>query len=405
MKKKTIYGIILTVALCVSSAGQFLTPAQTVSATQSDLNSNINRLEEKTEGLQGELSELNSQLVSLLTSIDTLQAEISDTEDAIAGTEVELEYAQAAVEDQYAAMKVRIKYMYETGDSSALEILLESGGISDFLNRVEYVTSVYDYDRQLLDSYTATQFEISEMKTRLESDKETLVAKGSELEAKEASLNALIDSKQGELEGFQEQLDAAKAEAARIAEEERQKALIAAAEEAARREAAAAAALAAQQQQQTAGTDTNSDPGGAGSSGNGYDDSNLPIDDGGANPAPTTGINGSSVVAYAQQFVGNPYVWGGNSLTNGCDCSGFVVQVYSHFGIDLSGSRNSALLRSVGQAVSYSNIQPGDIVCYPGHVALYAGGGVIVEAQSSTAGITCNRSVTSGQILAIRRVI
>ena len=105
------------------------------------------------------------------------------------------------------------------------------------------------------------------------------------------------------------------------------------------------------------------------------------------------------------QFVGNPYVWGGNSLTNGCDCSGFVVQVYAHFGINLSGSRNSAALRSVGQAVSYNNIQPGDIVCYAGHVGIYAGGGVIVEAQSSRAGITANRSVTCKPILAIRRVV
>ena len=105
------------------------------------------------------------------------------------------------------------------------------------------------------------------------------------------------------------------------------------------------------------------------------------------------------------QFVGNRYVWGGNSLTNGCDCSGFVVQVYRHFGIDLSGSRNSAALRYVGQAVSPDNIQAGDIVCYPGHVAIYAGNGCIVEAQSSRAGITANRAWNHGTVLAIRRVI
>ena len=118
-----------------------------------------------------------------------------------------------------------------------------------------------------------------------------------------------------------------------------------------------------------------------------------------------TDVSGSAVVSYARQFVGNPYVWGGNSLTSGCDCSGFVVQVYKHFGINLSGSRSSAALRSVGRQVSYENIQPGDIVCYSGPVAIYAGGGVIVEAQSTKAGITCNRSVTCHNILAIRRVI
>ena len=121
--------------------------------------------------------------------------------------------------------------------------------------------------------------------------------------------------------------------------------------------------------------------------------------------AGSTSVSGSSVASYASQFVGNPYVWGGNSLTSGCDCSGFVVQVYSHFGVDLSATRTSGALEGVGQSVSYENIQPGDIVCYPGHVAIYAGGGRIVEAQSSKTGITSNRSVTCSAITAIRRVI
>ncbi|MBQ2577559.1 MAG: C40 family peptidase, partial [Lachnospiraceae bacterium] len=148
------------------------------------------------------------------------------------------------------------------------------------------------------------------------------------------------------------------------------------------------------------------------SSNNNGGGNNSSSDNGGANPyqqdadpSPSTDVSGGSVVSYARQFVGNRYVWGGNSLTNGCDCSGFVVQVYRHFGIDLSGHRNSAALRSVGSAVSANNIQPGDIVCYPGHVAIYAGGGLIVEAQSSRAGITCNRTWNHGTVLAIRRVV
>ena len=109
------------------------------------------------------------------------------------------------------------------------------------------------------------------------------------------------------------------------------------------------------------------------------------------------------MVSYAMQFVGHPYVWGGNSLTNGVDCSGFVHEVYAHFGI--STPRYSQAFKSVGQAVSFDNIQPGDVVVYPGHVAIYAGGGVIVEAQSTKAGITANRSVQCHTILAIRRLV
>mgnify|MGYP002445056744 CR=1 FL=1 len=124
---------------------------------------------------------------------------------------------------------------------------------------------------------------------------------------------------------------------------------------------------------------------------------------GGKNPSASTGVSGSSVVSYAMQFVGNPYVWAGNSLTNGVDCSGFVHEVYAHFGI--STPRYSQAFKSVGQAVSFDNIQPGDVVVYPGHVAIYAGGGVIVEAQSTKAGITANRSVQCHTILAIRRLV
>ena len=110
---------------------------------------------------------------------------------------------------------------------------------------------------------------------------------------------------------------------------------------------------------------------------------------------------GSSVASFACQFVGNPYVYGGTSLTNGADCSGFVMSVYANFGIYLP--RTSYAMRSVGRAVSYSEMQPGDIVCYAGHVGIYAGNGMIVNAIDESHGIGMS-SATYSSIITIRRM-
>ena len=98
---------------------------------------------------------------------------------------------------------------------------------------------------------------------------------------------------------------------------------------------------------------------------------------GGSNPSYSTNVSGQDVVNYACQFVGNPYVYGGTSLTNGCDCSYFTQACFGHYGISLP--RTSYAQRSSGQAVSYANAKAGDILCYAGHVAIYMGNGKIVQ--------------------------
>lgn len=111
---------------------------------------------------------------------------------------------------------------------------------------------------------------------------------------------------------------------------------------------------------------------------------------------------GQSVADFACQFVGNPYVWGGTSLTNGADCSGFVMSVYANFGVSLPHS--SSADRNVGYAVNgLENAQPGDIICYSGHVAIYIGNGQIVHASTAKTGIIISNA-TYRSILSIRRI-
>ncbi len=112
--------------------------------------------------------------------------------------------------------------------------------------------------------------------------------------------------------------------------------------------------------------------------------------------------NGQAVVDYGMQFLGNPYVFGGTSLTNGIDCSAFVQQVYAAFGVSLP--RNSAAQRSAGYGVSVEQIQPGDIVCYSGHVGIYAGNNTLLHASNERTGITLTSPITYRKILAVRRV-
>lgn len=115
-----------------------------------------------------------------------------------------------------------------------------------------------------------------------------------------------------------------------------------------------------------------------------------------------SGSGGSAVVNYASQFVGNPYVYGGTSLTNGADCSGFILSVYAAFGVGLPHS--SAAMRGVGYGVDPGDMQPGDIICYSGHVAIYAGNNTVVHASTPETGIKYSSPANYKPILAVRRI-
>lgn len=293
-------------------------------------------------------------------------------------------------------MKKRIQFMYEnSAEDNIWTAIIESNGITDMLNRIEYVSDVYDSDRALMDSYQAAVEQVKEIGTKLDKDMNELTAMQDDYEKQQADVEAAIVALENQKEQYASQIAQAQQQA-----ENYQNIITAQGKIIQEQEAAAAAAAAAAARANSSSGSSSYDGGGAGKGGSIASDY---ASCGGKNPSASTGVSGSSVVSYAMQFVGNPYVWAGNSLTNGVDCSGFVHEVYAHFGI--STPRYSQAFKSVGQAVSFDNIQPGDVVVYPGHVAIYAGGGVIVEAQSTKAGITANRSVQCHTILAIRRLV
>ncbi len=361
-----------------------------------DKKNEINGLKDQQQTTADDIKNKSAKLDEILAAQKKLQADITSKQAEIEQNQKDLAAAQEKQQEQYDAMKKRIQFMYEnSAEDNIWTAIIESNGITDMLNRIEYVSDVYDSDRALMDSYQAAVEQVKEIGTKLDNDMNELTAMQDDYEKQQSDVEAAIVALENQKEQYASQIAQAQQQA-----DNYQNIITAQGKIIQEQEAAAAAAAAAAARANSSSSSSSYDGGGAGKGGSIASDYAA---GGGKNPSASTGVSGSSVVSYAMQFVGNPYVWGGNSLTNGVDCSGFVHEVYEHFGI--STPRYSQAFKSVGQAVSFDNIQPGDVVVYPGHVAIYAGGGVIVEAQSTKAGITANRSVQCHTILAIRRLV
>ncbi len=374
-------------------------------AAESDLNkanSQIETIEKQQQALQSEINAKDAELVNLLVNIGILEDELDSKNAQLEQVTADLAEAEQTEADQYASMKKRIQFMYERGDTAMIEALLGSENMADFLNRVEYVSEVYDYDRNLLTQYQTTVQQVADLKSTVETEKAELEAMEDEYAVQQTELENVLAAKKAKMGDYNNQLATAQAEAeaykktiaaqnAIIKEEERKQK-----EQEEKARAAAAKASAGNSNSSTSGT------GNTGNSAGGTSSDSTGSSGGGENPSYSTSVSGSSVVSYACQFVGNPYVWGGTSLTNGADCSGFVMSVFAHFGVSLPHS--SGALQGCGKAVSYANAQPGDLICYSGHVAIYMGGGQIVHAQSTAVGITTS-SATYRTIVAVRRVL
>ena len=334
-----------------------------------DIENQIEDIENQQEEVEAELNSVRNALSALIDQQNRLKVEIEETTVSIEQTKMDLEIAREEALQQYEAMKVRIQYMYENSTADSVwTALLESDGITDFLNRMEYITTIHDADRELTEQYKATVARVEEQERQLLLKMDELLVKQEAFLGQQAEIEVMIAGLEAEASEFADALAAAEAQADSYRETiEEQNEII--------------------RQEQEANQNQDQTP---------------PEYEGGQD------VSGQDIVNYAMQFVGNPYVWGGNSLTNGCDCSGFVHLIYKHFGYNTVRYSMSFLYEGV--AVSRADVRPGDIVVYAmkngiGHVAIYAGNGLIVEAQSSAAGITANRSIDCREIVGIRRII
>lgn len=438
-------GILLFLALTLSISPVMNVSAVTKSEAQEQkkaaqkgldaVNSSINSIEENKEAVEEEITEIDAQLVDLLLTVDLISDDISSKQAAIDEAQAEYEVAKSQEEEQYASMKRRIKFMYEKGDKKYIEMFLQSESIADIVNKSDYVELLYEYDRQMLLNYQETKDEEARIKEKLEDEKSELVEMQNEYVAESEHLQELIDQKRSTLANFEAELAAAKKKAneyqtqikkqtAVLKEIEAAEAKKKAEEEARKKKEAEAKKKAEEEARKKAEEDKKKD---SENKENGEENTQEENTDNGDNnvnsetpevkeepvqteePAPAKepaspgdASKGKQIADFACRYVGNPYVSGGTSLTNGADCSGFTWAVYNNFGYSLP--RSSYSQSTFGREVSYSEAQPGDIIYYGGHVGIYIGGGKIVHASTAATGIKISNALYRS-IITVRRIV
>ncbi len=329
----------------------------------------VDDLKKEKASKQNEVSSLQSQLTTLMGKVNTLESELIQTGEDITKAQSDLVVAQKKEKEQYAAMKKRIKYMYEAGNDSAFETLVTSDDFTDLLSKAEYVQNVHSYDRKQLQEYVETKQQISDLKDSLEKDQKELESKQAEYEKQGDNLNNLITSKSAEVANLDSEIQAA-AEAA--AKEAAERAAKEAAKEAAKKQQASAANNSTSSNRNNSTTSNNTT-----SNKNNTSNTTRPSRPSGNNTSSNTtsgsNANGGTIVSRAYSQLGKPYVWGACGPSS-FDCSGFVSYC-------LTGSytRLGTTLTFMGWT-RVSNPQPGDVVTTATHCGIYIGNGQMIHA-------------------------
>jgi peptidoglycan hydrolase CwlO-like protein len=385
MKKRIGNTIIVSLLIC----GLTVTP---VLASPS-----LDELKQNKAAVQSEVDSLQAQLNELMTKMNDLESQLIEKGQEKIQAEDDLVVAEEKEQQQYEDMKLRIKYMYEEGDNSALDRLMTSGSIAEVLSQAEYVEKVHTYDRNMLDEYAETVEQVKTLKATIEEDLEKIESLEAEYESQSAELNEVITEKSSEIDNLDDMIQEA-AKAALAAAEAKK------AEEAKKTATQQAAANTTSDNTTDSNTNTNTntdtttsqdDGNSSSNTGSNEDDyyedtSSNDTSSGGTSEPEYSASTGSSVVDRAYSQLGAAYVWGACS-PGAFDCSGFVSYCLTG-----SYSRLGTTYTFMGWT-QVSDPQPGDVCVSYDHCGIYIGGGQMIHAATEGVGVIVG-AVQSGMI-------